>query len=229
MRRMTAPDTLTPEKAEDLLMGRALKAVRESLSPKVTQADAAARADVTVQAWQNYEAGKRRFSNALIDKVSRALGVRPEDLLTERDRLVDEPPSAPHRLRERAPLRLEIPISGRARMGPQMAHVYDPGQDEGMLDLTQLLGADARVLRGAGESMIPYAEPGGFVIYNLNRWPRRGQGCVIETTGGDYYVKRYEKTDGSTLFVTEFFPVERQITFDLREVRGVYAIGLRGD
>jgi phage repressor protein C with HTH and peptisase S24 domain len=224
-------DTVTPEKAEDLLLGRALKNLRESLSPKVTQSDAAARLDISLQAWQNYEAGKRRFTNALIDKVTAAIGVRPEDLAAERDRLLDEPPGAAPapRLRDRAPVRLEIPIAGRARMGAQMAHPYDAGQDEGMLDLTQLLGSDARVLRGAGESMIPYAEPGGFVIYNLNRWPRRGQGCVIETTGGDYFVKRYDRTDGSTLFVTEFFPKERQITFPLTDVRGVYAIGLRGD
>lgn len=226
---MTTNDMLTPEKAEDKLLGQALKNLREGAVPRMTQSAAAERADVTLQAWQNYEGGKRRFSEALIDKVTAAIGFSREDLLAERDRILEEPPGAAPRLRDRAPLRLEIPIAGRVRGGPLAPNVYDMGQQEGSIDLTAMLGPDARALRAAGESMIPYAEPGGFVVYNLNRWPRRGQGCVIETVDGAYYVKRYEKTDGSTLFVTEFFPQERQIQFDLTQVRGVYAISLRGD
>lgn len=222
---------LTPEKAEDQLLGRALKALREASDPRITQSDAAAAADVTLQAWQNYEAGKRRFSEALIGKVTRALGLARDDLLAERDRVLDEPPGEPRQRleRSRAPARFEIPVNGRGRAGAMGLHVYDTGQSEGVVDLAQLLGSDAKATRAAGESMIPYVEPGAFVVYHTSRWPRRGRGCVIETKSGELYIKRYEKTDGTTLFVSELFPVERELKFSLSDVAGVYAIGLRED
>jgi hypothetical protein len=46
---------------------------------------------------------------------------------------------------------------------------------------------------------------------------------------GSYAVKRFERMDDETLYVTELWPRERELTFALSEVRGVYAIGLRGD
>lgn len=231
MRTTTPPNAvLTPEKAEDILLGRALKSLREAMDPRVTQTDAATAADVTLQAWQNYEAGKRRFTEALIGKVTRALTISRAELLAERDRILDEPSADTRPRIERGRSgRLEISINGRGRAGPMGMHVYDAGQSEGSIDLSMILGGDARATRAAGESMVPYVEPGAFVVYHTGRWPRRGHGCVIETKTGELYIKRYEKTDGSTLFVTELFPKERELKFQLSDVEGVYAIGLRED
>src|SRR4051812_4840002 len=68
---------------EQRQLGLALKALREERG--ITQAQAAARASdepegISVQAWQNYEAGKRRFTPALIRRVTTALGATPSDL-----------------------------------------------------------------------------------------------------------------------------------------------------
>ena len=58
---------------------------------------------------------------------------------------------------------------------------------------------------------------------------KRGAGCVIETKSGEAYVKIYQSSDGSNLFVKELQPEERVITFPQIEIKGVYAILLRGD
>lgn len=212
-------------------LARALALLRREAG--MTQEQAAARINRTVQAWQNYEWGKRKFTETLAGEVTKALGLTVQDLLDARDRLPDEapePPAAPGRTaaRDAAGPSLQLKVLGRVRAGPVGPNVYDQ-HDAEVIDFATFFSPDARVLRLAGESMIPYAEPGGFVVYHLSRWPRRGQGCVIETTAGEYYVKRYEKTDAGKLIVTELHPQERQLTFELSEIKGVYAIGLRGD
>lgn len=222
--RMTEAPEITRQKR----LGAALKALRESKG--VTQPKAAEAMGVTLTAWQNYEAGRRQFKPALVRKVTQALGADSNDLEDFEAQLDEAPASRPIAPPDRRTLRLEIPVFGRAVMGERGPNVYDGGHEpESVIDIAAMLGPQARALRLAGESMIPYAEPGGFVIYQLDRWPRRGQGCVIETVGGEYYVKRYEKQDGSTLFATELHPEERVITWPLIEIKGVYAIGLRGD
>ena len=77
--------------------------------------------------------------------------------------------------------------------------------------------------------MVPWAEPGEVVVFDRDRYPRRGGGCVIETKAGEYYVKLYEKNDGATLFARELFPEERVITYRMVDIKGVYAIRMRGD
>ena len=77
--------------------------------------------------------------------------------------------------------------------------------------------------------MVPWAEPGEVVLFDRDRYPKRGSGCVIETKAGEYYVKLYEKSDGSTLFARELNPEERILTFPMKDLKGVYAIRLRGD
>lgn len=212
-------------------LARALAFLRREAG--MTQEQAAARINRTVQAWQNYEWGKRKFTEALAGEVTKALGLTVQDLLDARERLPAEA-GDPHAAQQPRPAAreaqpLQLPVLGRVRAGPVGPNVYDQHDGAEVIDFSAFFSPDARVLRLAGESMIPYAEPGGFVTYHLSRWPRRGQGCVIETVGGEYYVKRYEKTDAGKLIVTELHPQERQLTFDLDQIKGVYAIGLRGD
>lgn len=63
----------------------ALKAIR--VEKGLTQAEAALRAQVEVQSWQNYEAGRRLFKPDLILKVCQALGIEPEALEIKRHEL----------------------------------------------------------------------------------------------------------------------------------------------
>lgn len=209
-------------------LGTALRRLR--LRYELSQREAGELANTHQQTWQRYEAGDNDalLKVTLQRRLAEAIGSDHEEFLLELANL--DPPRGRRTAQSvydgRGPL--ELPLAGRARAGPQGIHAYDGGDDE-TFDLSGLLGDDARVLRLAGESMIPYAEPGGFVTYNLKRYPRRGQGCVIELTNGDFYVKRYERMDDDRLIVTELHPVEREVKFPLAEVKGLYAVGLRGD
>lgn len=207
-------------------LGQALKRLRLRLG--LTQAQAAAQAGTYQQTWARYEAADNDalLKVTLQRRLAQALGASHADLLAEAELVGARP--GPGESPDRPMRRFEFPVLGRVRAGPQGVETYDAGDAE-TFDLSALLGPDTRILRLAGESMIPYAEPGGFVSFNTNRFPRRGQGCVIETHEGVFYVKRFERTEGDKLIVTELHPVERELTFDLRQVRGVYAVGLRGD
>lgn len=225
--------TISTERAERELLGRALAALRESQG--MSQGEAGARLmpkSISPQAWQQYEAGNRAFSRDQVEAVTAALNATPEALEMVRAELLN-PSSTPRRLgrielNERASA-FELPVWGRVRAGPQGPQLYDGGVPEQVIDLRALLGPSARVLRAAGDSMTGYVEPGELVIYDVERYPRRGYGCVIETATGEFYLKLYEKSDGSTLFVRELFPEERTITFALKDVGGIYAVRLRGD
>lgn len=210
-------------------LGLALRALRRRQD--LSQAAAAERANTHQQTWQRYEAGE---NDALLKvnlqrRLSEAIGSNHEELMVELARFGGVvPPARPRGMSER-PLRpYQLPVGGHAWMGTPPPDYYEPFEPE-VIDLSALLGDDARVLRLAGESMIPYAEPGGFVVYNLRRYPRRGQGCVIELEDGEFHVKRYERLTGEELQVTELHPKERQISFPRAKVKGVYAVGLRGD
>lgn len=205
----------------DIRLGQALRRLRERAG--LTQAEAAEEMNVTPQAWQNYESGKRRFTEARQRDTTAAVGATPADLLAEAGRgtivsLRGEPRS------------FELTVDGVVRAGSLGGAAYQPDGEAEVIDFSHFFDpATNRVLRLEGESMVPYAQPGGFVTYNLKLWPRRGDGCVIVTMDGDYLVKRFDRSDGETLYVTELHPVERQLTFALKDLRGVHRIGLRGD
>lgn len=226
-RRMTD----APEIVEQKLIGRALAALR--IRAGMTQPQAAGAMNITLTAWQNYEAGKRQWKPLLVRRVTSALGSSPEELQLLRDQLADEPEATPRMLglgfSESRPRAFEVPVAGQLRQGPDGPSLVAANGQEGSINIGDLLGPNARALRLPGEKMIPYAEPGGFVIYQTDRWPRRGQGCVVEMTDGTFQVARYERQDGAGLYVIELHPSPREVRFETRNVRGVYAISLRGD
>lgn len=217
------------EQLERMRRAHALKALRRRRG--LTQEAAATAHGVTTQAWQNYEAGKRHLSDKKISELLPALDADNDDFEQELQRLPEPSSFAPDEIRMAGPRPLGgllMAVDGIVHAGALNPNVYQGGEAE-IIDFSAFFGPEWRVLRLAGESMIPYAEPGGFVTYSTRRPPRRGQGCVIITTAGEYLVKRFERTAGGKLHVTELYPEERPLAFDLTEIRGVYAIGLRGD
>lgn len=220
-RRM--PLTTSPDKAEQALTGQALRNLRERVGRH--QRDVAFALDMTTQAWQKYEAGERRFTAERIEAVLDALGLSDGDLDAERARLTGA--TEPRQISRRHDFVFDV--YGRARAGPQGPEVYDAGEPIRRIDLRQILGPNTDAMEVAGDSVSPWAESGEVVLFDRDRYPRRGAGCVIETNEGEAYVKFYEKTDGTTLFVKELFPEERVITFAMKNIRGVYAVRLRGD
>jgi phage repressor protein C with HTH and peptisase S24 domain len=216
--------TLSPDRAEQEVIGQTLRTLRERRG--VFQKDVGRGLGVSTQAWNKYEAGERKFTAERIDEVLAILGATREDYDFERARIlgVDSAKVVPERRQD-----FVFDVYGRARAGPQGAEVYDISEPMRQVDLRQILGPRTRAMEIGGDSVSPWGESGEIVLYDLDRYPRRGSGCVIETKAGEAYVKLYEKSDGSTLFVRELFPEARTVTFALEDIKGVYAVRLRGD
>jgi phage repressor protein C with HTH and peptisase S24 domain len=222
-----APVVFTPAQQERAEIGEALTALRETR--KLHQKHIAGPLGMTPQAWQHYEAGNRNFTDEKINAALKAMGATRAEFEFElaRRRGLSPPPTTSLVRREEQDL--IIPVYGRARAGPQGIEVYDVGEPLRTIDLRQILGPHTDALEVAGDSMVPWAEPGEVVLFDRDRYPRRGYGCVIETKAGEAYVKLYERTDGSTLFVRELFPEERTVTFEMKDLKGFYAVKFRGD
>lgn len=223
-RRMAGPDDfIQQQRRRD---GLALKILRQRSG--MSQERAAERAEIGVQSWQNYEVGRRGMDAAKLDRVTAAIGSSAEEHALEVAKLSDAERVQTSRGFEDRARPFALPLGGIAYGGTNRPAVYDMSEPE-VIDFAAYFTANDRVLRLAGMSMYPYADEGGFVTYNLRKPPRRGYGCVIEMKSGAYLVKRFERFEDDTLHVTELHPEEKPLQIALDEVRGVYAIGLRGD
>lgn len=210
--------------------GLALRALRSRLGH--TQESAAGAHNVTPQAWQNYEGGKRHLSDAKVAALVASIGGDMEAFAFELAKIPEVPPEGPVRPRKggvaerTADNVYQLPVGGVAHGGatrPDFAH----DMEAELFDLSRFFAAGAQVLRVGGMSMVPYVEPGEFVSYNRRDLARRGQGCVIEMNDGSKLVKRFERYDADALVVTELWPVERQLEIPLADVAGVYGVGVR--
>lgn len=221
--------------------GLALKRLR--LRSDMSQSEAGAAAGTSQQTWQRYESGSNDalLKPPLQKRLATALGATHEEFLMQLAQVqAGEPLQLPdmHGFAEARPLRrFEFPLDGPVQSDDEGMKVIDDGAAD-VIDLSQILPAGTRFLRLAGENMYPYAESGGFLSYNVNQPPRRGRGCVIRMKDGTFHVRRYEGVRDGRLVVTEFKTSEHggritheehQATFDLRDVEGIYLVGLRGD
>ncbi|MFN4288924.1 MAG: helix-turn-helix domain-containing protein [Brevundimonas sp.] len=206
-------------------IGAALRILRQRAA--LSQEELAHRVGIHHQSLRNYETGKRAVDDALLARLLEATGHDHDALQAEMRNL--EPAPAPEPSRLPASPVVVLPVGGVAHGGGLHPNVYDGGSEAEVIDFAEFFKPGTRVLRLAGMSMYPYADSGGFVTYNPRHPARRGQGCVIEFNDGAFAVKRFERMDAESLHVTELYPVERELTFPLSEVRGVYAIGLRGE
>ncbi|MDP1642745.1 MAG: helix-turn-helix domain-containing protein [Phenylobacterium sp.] len=228
----------------------ALRRLRMRAGPDgrgVSQEQAATAIGQRKQSWQAYEAGQRQviLRSDVQDRLTRALGFTPEDLEREKAQVLSEPAdggrssdAAPDQARPAAATgaarsaptaSLQVPVWGRGRGGLRGAHIYDVTEPERWLDLASLYGPSSRAMQLIGDSMYPWASSGTTIVYDLDRWPRREQGCVVETRSQGYYVKLFDHTDGEKLYVRELQPEERIVEFDLSDVVGVYAVQDRID
>lgn len=216
------PLTHKPQRAEQQLLGRAIRQLRKRADlPQSVIADAL---EMTTQAWQKYEAGERKFAPEKIPAILKAIGATTEELESQRLVLIGRDPAE---INDAPKPPFHVEVRGRTQFGPEGF-----GESEGamvrQIDLRQLLGRVGAV-EIAGDEMSPWAEPGEIVLYDRDRYPKRGQGCVVELKTGEQFVRKYERSDGSTLFVRVLHPEERVDSFAMTDVRGVYAIRLRGD
>ena len=152
-------------------LGQALAALRKGRG--LSQAEAGARMGVTSQAWGLYEAGRRpgMFRPDVQRRLTAALDLTPEDLALEMARTSGAPSAvAADRLEE----------GGR---------VFSAG------------GARAparRTLQLRDDDLAPWAGSGVVLVYDLSVWPRRDQGCVVETEDGPV-IGLYHRGDRDTV------------------------------
>lgn len=244
---------LTPS-ADVLATAEALRRLRKRAGPDgrgLSQEQAATAIGQRKQTWQAYEQGHRQaiLRSDRQDQLTRALGFTRADLERERAAVVGEaeaaapggppandPGQAPSPLspptpqpQDRPAASLSLPVWGRGRGGPRGAHIYDIAEPERWLDLATLYGPSCRAMQLIGDSMYPWAASGTTIVYDLDRWPRKEQGCVIETRDHGYYVKLFDRVDETKLYVKELQPAEQEIEFELKDVAGVYAVQDRID
>ena len=165
--------------AELAALGEALARLRHACG--LSQADAGERLGMTGQGWGLYEAGKRAglFRPDIQTRLTAALGATPDALSLERG----APPSQTSgegegvrgvEARSTAFKPAEAPVT------PQNETFTFPIQTE---------------------DVWPWASGGVVLVCDPGRWPRRGQGCVIETTDGETRVRLFDGADRDFLFL----------------------------
>jgi phage repressor protein C with HTH and peptisase S24 domain len=224
-RRMTM--TVDPRIAEQRLTGQAFKALRERRGK--FQKNIADALGLTTQAWQKYEAGERRWNPETIETALLALGVGREALDAERSKILGLPPRRQSAGFSDRGSEYTVDVVGKVRAGASGIQIFNDGEPLRQVDLRSLFGPESDAMEVAGDSVSPWANSGEIVIFDRGRFPRPGAGCVVETVEGGLLLKFYEKSDGSTLFLKELVPVERIIQIPMRDVKGIYAVRLRGD
>jgi len=155
-------------------LGEALAALRRARG--LSQAEAGRQAGMTSQGWGLYEAGRRPglFRPDVQRRLTLAIGATPEALALA----AGEPaPSTPHN----TPPGMES--TGRAFTGASSGP------------------APLRRLQLSNDDLAPWAASGVVLEYQPGRWPRRDQGCVIETADGQVLVRLYDRADADVIVV----------------------------
>lgn len=175
-------------------LGEALAALRHEAN--LSQAEAGARVGMTSQGWGLYESGKRPglFRPDVQRRLTAALGASPEALALK----LGAPPTPPPE-----PSASGVENRGRAFEGPSAA---------------------TRRLQLSNDDLAPWAASGVVLEYVPGRWPRRGQGCVVEMADGELRVRLYERGDADALVVRGIAGGEERIERSAtREVSAVVA------
>lgn len=206
-------DLLDPARLEQRRIGQALKRMREDRG--LTQAKAAERFNVSTQAWQRYESGERQWTQYKMARVAEALGGDLEELLRYRS-MLDAPPGTVGEV---------IGLNDRGRAFAQPA-----ARPTGLVnELAALLGAHADRMRLATDALSPWAEGGELIVFDRERPPRKGHGCVVEDLDGKLSVWMFDGRDGQTVRLYTLAPERADTALPADQLRGVYAVRLRGD
>lgn len=159
-------------------LGDALAALRRDAG--LSQAEAGARLGMTSQGWGLYEAGRRPglFRPDVQRRLTLALDRSPEDLALKLVQAGDH-------------LRPPV-LSATGLASPGRAFADAP--------------AIRRRLTLTDDDLSPWAASGVVVEFEEGRWPRQGQGCVIDMADGSRRVRLYHGADDATVVVLKGAP-----------------------
>ncbi|AYG96292.1 XRE family transcriptional regulator [Brevundimonas naejangsanensis] len=181
-------------------MGEALAALRRERG--LSQAEAGQRIGMTSQGWGLYEAGRRPglFRPDVQRRLTGALDATPEALALHT-------PGAPPASSEPLAVK-DVSARGRAfAAAPRLT----------------------RRLRLETDELAPWAAAGTVLEYVVGRWPRRGQGCVIQLDDGAFRVRLYDHADDVEVVVGGAGGLDRSERIPRAQVRSVSAITARLD
>lgn len=175
MNRSEPADRSRSPEAERL--GVALARLRKDQG--LSQAEAGARIGMTSQGWGLYEAGRRPglFRPDVQRRLTGALGASTEELALILSRVPDQS--------------VEGGSTGRGVESPSRA--YRPSVSSAASGLARL--------QLSNDELAPWAVSGVVLEYDPGRWPRRDQGCVIDTVDGERLVRLYDRADAEALHV----------------------------
>lgn len=172
----TDDDAHARMKAELVALGEALSRLRQAQG--LSQAEAGARIGMTGQGWGLYESGRRAglFRPDIQTRLAAALEASPEDIARERA------------MREPAPEVRPVADPGVAARGQAFRH------DDRLSSSPERFSWSLQ-----GDEVWPWAAPGVVLICDPGRWPRRGQGCVLDMTDGETRVRLFDGADADHL------------------------------
>lgn len=76
-------------------------------------------------------------------------------------------------------------------------------------------------------SMVPRYEPGEIIYCSPNRWPGRGQDCVLVTTDGEGLLKRFIRRDVDKVYLHQLNP-DTGLDFPMTDVAAIHTVVGRG-
>ncbi len=136
----------------------------------LSQAEAGQRAGMTSQGWGLYEAGKR--PGLFRPDTQRRLTLALDATPETLALNVGAPPPAT------TPVATGVKSAGRAFSAPE---------------------TPTRRMQISNDDLWPWAASGVIITYEPGRWPRQGQGCVVEMVDGRVLVRIYNGADGHTV------------------------------
>lgn len=218
---------ITPT-GEAVALGRAVQALRERAG--LSQEDLAEKLGVARQTVARYEAGRAAVLRTDLQRaIADALGGTVDDLMRERDNVVrPDFPGRPPAAGQRDGLRTVVAVQAQPEPGPDGEIRYVEVPPASSEDLGWLFGANAGFVRLADGTLPEGAFTARVAGFDRSTWPRRGQGCVIETRTGELLPRIYERRDQGGVMVRGGEGIG-QHTVPAMEIKGVYAIRFWGD
>lgn len=186
--------------ADAIALGAALAELRRARG--FSQAEAGARCGLTSQGWGLYEAGRRQglYRPDVQKRLTAALDATTEDLALTAAR---SDGAATHE-----------PASGVQAKGRAFEGAPPARRER---------------LRLSSDDLAPWAASGVVLEYEIGRWPRRGQGCVVRTLDGVQRVRLFDQADADHLILLASADGARRETLARAEVVEVSAVTARLD
>lgn len=165
-------------------LGAALTALRRERG--LSQAEVGARIGMTSQGWGLYEAGRRAglFRPDVQRRLTGALDATPEALALKQMEIGDDVPETP----------TDAPGGGMKSGGVRSGGAT-------WREAAAKTTANVETLQLTNDELAPWAGSGVVLEFDFGRWPRGGQGCVIDLRGGERWVRLYDRADAERLYL----------------------------